>query len=192
MITLTCFDQMRLVIPGEHLVPKALHDLRVLDDVRKAHSVWITRDPEAETCLDIHAGNVTALQTALQAINWKIHNMRLSEESLTTQYFVQPASTAAAEVLFETEKRPVLKCGTKHDGYPSHAIDSLSGQLCKQLPQSFKTLVALPCLSMNISFGHLRILAKKKSTGRELSFIDFEAAMRQYSSRGRGAAIQTE
>lgn len=184
---------MRLVIPGDSLVPRALSDLAVLDDVRRDNKVWITRGEDSETFLDVWSTNAVPLQAALNTINQKIHDMRLSEESLTALYFVQsPKDDQEVTVSFETGKRPVVEGSSHSSHYPGHAVNGLVAQFTTALPPSLKTLVALPCLKMQINFGHLNILAKRKAVGNLLSLEEFKSALGLYSSRGRGATIQKE
>ncbi|OAQ98927.1 hypothetical protein LLEC1_01091 [Akanthomyces lecanii] len=185
--------QVRLVIPGDTLVPRALSDLAVLDNVRRDNKVWITREEGSETFLDVSSTNVSSLHAALNAINQKIHHMRLSEESLTSLYFVQsPKNVQDAVVSFETGKRPVIQGSSHSAHYPAHAVKGLVVQFATALPLSLRTLVALPCLKMQINFGHLSILAKQKNPGNLLSLEEFVSALDVYSSRGRGVSIQKE
>lgn len=184
---------MRLVIPGDNLVPRAFSDLAVLDDVRRDNKVWITRGDGSETFLDVSSTNIKSLHAALNAISRKIHDMRLSDESLTALYFVQsPKDDQEVTIRFETGKRPVVEGSSHSSHYPTHAANGLVAQFATALPPSLKTLIALPCLKMHINFGHLNILAKRKTVGSLLSLEEFESALGLYSSRGRGATIQTE
>lgn len=185
---------MRLVIPGDYLVPKRLSDLSLLDDVRRDQQVWIIREEGSETFLDISAIGTTSLHSALNAINLKIHEMRLAEESLTTQYFVQPLLERNKDVgiAFEVGKRPSIEDAKNFPTYPAHAIRGLGVQFADVLPSAFKSLVALECLEMRINFGHLNILTKRKTAGDILPLEEFESALDLYSTRGRGAVIQTE
>lgn len=184
---------MRLVIPGDHLVPRALSELAVLDDVRREYKVWITKAEDSETFFDVFSVHVKSIRAALRAINHKIHDMRLSEESLTVQYFVQPPrEDQDVAIRFETGKRPAVENPNHRLYYPVHAIGGLAAKFAATLPPSLKTLVALPCSKMQINFGYFNILAKRKTVGDVLSLEEYESALNLYSSRGRGATIQTE
>lgn len=185
---------MRLVFPGEHLVPKALDDISIFDDIRRSQMVWIKREEGTENSLEICAFTATALQNGLRAVNKMIHILRRSDESLPTRYFVQPPLQANCEVpiVFETGKRPILKDGRVCLNPPLHALSVSLPEFSRLLPRSFKTLVALPCLRMQITFGNINIVTKRKRTANLLSIDDYAKALEKYSSRGNGAVVQTE
>ncbi|KAJ6781038.1 hypothetical protein PWT90_04778 [Aphanocladium album] len=185
---------MRLVIPGDHLVPKALGDLDSLDDIRRDHKVWITREEGSETFLDVSASDIKSLRSALDAINARIHDMRLAEESLAAHFFVQPmrAQHKDHKIRFEIKKRPAIQTDENFSSHASHVTGGLSTQFASALPSAFKTLLALSSLKMHVNFGHFYILAKRKNIENLLSAEEFKSALDLYSSRGRGAIIQTE
>lgn len=184
---------MQIVIPGDTLVPKALRNLQVFDDIRREYRVWITREEDSETCFNVSATNTKPLHAALNAINRKIHDMRLSEESLTAHYFVQsPEGDKEATISYEIGKRPVVKGVKSKSNYSECTLDALVIQFAAALPPALKTLKFLRHLKMHIDFGHLNISAKPKTAGNFLSVKEFSRALGLYSSRGRGATIQTE
>ncbi|ATY61799.1 hypothetical protein A9K55_008257 [Cordyceps militaris] len=185
--------QLRLVIPGDHLMPKALGGLGVLDDIRREHQVWITRERGSETFLDLCSKNSKSLHAALNAINGRIHHMRLSEESLTVQYFTQlPKENAGVAIKFEIGKRPVVESTTDNARDAEYGLSRLVAHFATILPSAVKSLAALPALKMQINFGYLKVLAKRKSVGNRLSCEEFESALGSYSSRGRGLSIDNE
>ncbi|KGQ07578.1 hypothetical protein BBAD15_g7119 [Beauveria bassiana D1-5] len=186
-------EKMQIVIPGDTLVPKALRNLQVFDEIRREHRVWITREENSETCFDVSATHTKPLHVALNAINQKIHDMRLSEESLTAHYFVQsPEGDKESTIGYEIGKRPVVKGAKNNSHYSKYMLDALVIQFAAALPPALKTLKFLRYLTMHVDFGHLNISAKPKTAGKRLSVEEFSRALNLYSSRGRGATIQTE
>ncbi|KAJ3493875.1 hypothetical protein NLG97_g4455 [Lecanicillium saksenae] len=137
--------RMRFVIPGDHLAPKALRDPDILDDIRREHKVWITREDGSETHFDVSALGTKSLKSALAAINERIHDMRLAEESLAAHFFVQPLREKQEDlkIRFEVGKRPTIEGNKDAANCTAHAIAHLSAQFAAVLPSAFKTLVAL-------------------------------------------------
>lgn len=172
------------------MLPRGLDDPTGLDDIRKKHQVWITR--MQPNMLEVRSEHIQQLQEAIKAINWCIHDMRLSSENLTTRFLVQTPANApkGALVKVELNSRPVVSTaqGTGGDVVP------VAMELCQQLKDSLvpstDILRALSTnLKMRVNFGRLEVRQRKKGLGQNMSYADFSKMVPQYSMRGGASLI---
>ena len=95
-------------------------------------------------------------------------------------------------VSFEINKRPCIEDPAYNSHRAEHVLDGLVAQFAAALPPSLKTLVAVPGLRMQINFGHLNILTKRKNMANRVSLEEYKSALDSYTSRGRGVRIEPE
>lgn len=179
----------RLVLPGKHLLPSRLDDPEALHDIRRQYKVYITS--VKPNILDIQCDSISRLQEAIKAINWTIHEMRLSDDHPAISFLLQEPTNAFEGGIIKAElaSRPyfISKAGNGVDN--TSALDKHVSKMTTEFLDAVPTLTTLnKNLSMRIVFGHLKLKLKKKGSGNELSKEDFVKLLDVYSSRG-GASL---
>ncbi|KAJ6445563.1 Alternative oxidase [Purpureocillium lavendulum] len=180
-----------LVIPGNRMLPQALEDPDALNDICVKHKLWITR-PQSSV-FDLRGRDIRQLQEAVKALNWAIHDMRLSNEASTTRFLAQRLSRHGHDTVVNVElnSRPVVKAISKERPSSLATASDLSQQLSPSLVSSANILRLLTTnLRMRVNFGHLHVRTRKKGLGSNMPYPDFAAMVPQYSNRG-GAGLIT-
>lgn len=171
------------------MLPRGLDDPTALNDIRQKHKAWITM--AQPNVLQVHAAHIKRLQEAVKAINWRIHDMRLSSESLTTRFLVQKPTNArnSALVRVELNSRPQVLTAKDGPGDIASVAEDLCQQIQGTLVPSMDILRAVGAeLKMRINFGRLEVRQRKKGLGQDMSYADFSMMVPQYSIRG-GASL---
>ncbi|KAG5744679.1 hypothetical protein H9Q69_013799 [Fusarium xylarioides] len=183
--------QASLVLPGQHLLPVALDEPAALDDIRKNHRVYITRD--VPNVLEIHCDSIHRLQQAFKAVNWRIRDMRLSNDSSPARFLVQRPTKAAVTDMIQLKlgTRPSFLSKTSNPISNASSMDEHLPRLASDLASSAEGLMALnKTMGLRVSFGHVIIAKRPKGTEDEITFDHFTTLMNMYPSRG-GASMVT-
>ncbi|KAK5987674.1 hypothetical protein PT974_11806 [Cladobotryum mycophilum] len=178
--------EVRLVIPGEHMLPRGLDNRTTLDSIRISHKVWITNvEPNI---FKICGESMLQLRQAVRAINDVIHDMRLANEYLNTRFMVQKPSrdSYSVPIIFELSSRPHMKFATPGArDMMSTAIDAHTLNIQNELLANLDVLTSCGTyLKMRVNFGHLNIRQKRKGQEDELNFDELAKVMKMYSTRG--------
>lgn len=188
------WKQCRLVIPNADQFPNGLENLSGLDTLRQSQRVWINVvEPDV---LSVRSKTMANLREAMGAINWALHDMRLSVENPAAQFIVQMPKYAHAEglVFVDLGARPVIReTDAPNEAREANVIvNDLGGKIAPGLSGSMETLRGLDKdLSMRAHLGRINIRQKKTGAGREFSLKQFEQLMKTYSIRG-GASLNSE
>lgn len=180
-----------LALPGQHLLPVALDEPAALDDIRKKYRVYITRD--VPNVLKMHCDSVHRLQKAFEAVNWRIRDMRLSNDSSPTRFLIQRPTKAAATDMIQLKlgARPSFLSKTSNPITNASSMDEHLPRLVSDLASSAEGLMALnKTMGLRVSFGHVIIAKRPRSTEDEITFDHFTTLMNMYPSRG-GASMVT-
>ncbi|UNI15239.1 hypothetical protein JDV02_001791 [Purpureocillium takamizusanense] len=180
-----------LVIPGGNMLPQGLDDPEALNDIRAKHKVWIHRPKP--NIFEICGRDIRQLQNAVKALNWKLHDMRLSSEALTTQFLAQKPSKEEHGVIVnvELDARPVVKALSDAPRSVLKTALDLSEQLRGSLLPSTDILRLMTTnLRMRVNFGRVQVRTRKKGLGNNMPYASFAEMVPQFSSRG-GAGLQT-
>ncbi|CAI6100013.1 unnamed protein product [Clonostachys chloroleuca] len=186
--------ECRLVIPNADQFPNGLENLSGLDTLRQSQRVWI--DVVEPDVLSVRSKTMANLREAMGAINWALHDMRLSIENPAAQFIVQMPKYAHAEglVFVDLGARPVIReTDAPNEAREANVIvNDLGGKIAPGLSGSMETLRGLDKdLSMRAHLGRINIRQKKTGAGREFSLKQFEQLMKTYSIRG-GASLNSE
>ncbi|KAJ4311951.1 hypothetical protein N0V84_010187 [Fusarium piperis] len=182
--------QLTHVIPGKHLLPPELDAPGALDDIRRQYGVYITR--VRPNVLDLRCESIGRLQQALQAVNWALRDMRLSNEHASVRFLVQRPTNAIVSDMIAVElgKRPTFLSPSP---YLVSNMSSMNGhlpQLASEMAASAEGLMVVnKNMTFRINFGHLIIGKKKKGSEDEVSIGNFSKLMDMYSVRG-GASFE--
>lgn len=184
----------RMVIPGKDQIPSGLDNPHTLDNIRLKHQVWIANiEPHI---FDIQSETMPRLQAAVKAINWALHDMRLSNEHPATRFVVQyPAEPElVGPVYLKQGARPYADIPPRY-AYKSdidHVVDSLARNLGPTLRPAVDSLMGLgKDLQMRVNFGRLNVRQKKKGLADQFTYPEFEGVMKMYGARG-GASLGTQ
>ncbi|KAF4974506.1 hypothetical protein FZEAL_8602 [Fusarium zealandicum] len=172
----------------QHLLPQGLDELETLNSIRRAHRVYITR--EKPNVLDIRCDSAYRLQQALQAINWAIRDMRLSNDHSTVRFLVQKPTNAIISDMIKAElgMRPHFVSRSPQSISNASAMNGHLQQLAAEITNSAESLMALnKTVGMRVNFGHLVIGKRKKGSQDEISHDDFVKLMDMYTVRGGGS-----
>jgi hypothetical protein len=183
--------QATLVLPGQHFLPIALDEPGALDDIRRKYRVYITRD--VPNILEIHCDSIHRLQQAFEAVNWRIRDMRLSNDSSPARFFVQKPTEATVTDMIRLElgARPFFLSKTSNLVTNTSAMDEHLPKLASDLASSAEGLMALTkTMGLRVNFGHIIIAKRPRGTEDEITYTDFVRLMNMYPSRG-GASIET-
>lgn len=183
--------QASLVLPGQHLLPVALDEPAALDDIRRKYRVYITRD--VPNILGIHCDSIYRLQRAFGAVNWRIRDMRLSNDSSPARFLVQRPTKAAITDMIQLKlgARPCFSSKNPNPISNASSMDEHLPRLASDLASSAEGLMALnKTMGLRVSFGHVIIAKRPKGTEDEIAFDQFTTLMNMYPSRG-GASIVT-
>lgn len=162
------------------------------DNIRRDHAVYITN--VKPNVLEISCTTIVRLKSAIQAINSAIHELRLSNDHPTVQFYVQQPLDAVCDsaIVFKLASRPhfVLQSLTCFGN--TNAVDEHLEKFCADMSTSANTLTALnKALRMRVNFGRLNIRQRMKGMPEEIPFAEFVRMMNIYSSRG-GASLETK
>ncbi|KAF7540644.1 hypothetical protein G7Z17_g12152 [Cylindrodendrum hubeiense] len=172
--------------PGRDLIlPGALND------IRRAHKVYITN--VQPNILDIHCESMSRMQQAVHALNWAIHDLRLSNEHPPVRFLVQEPTNADIKDMIRVEigSRPrfTSRCPTLVNN--SSAMETHIQRLCIEIPNSANTLMALnKNMKMRVNFGHLDVRSRNTRGRDEITHDEFVKLLSMYSVRG-GASLET-
>ncbi|CAF3574491.1 hypothetical protein FGSG_01335 [Fusarium graminearum PH-1] len=182
--------QVTHVLPSKE-IPSGLEDSRVFNDIRRQYQVYITRD--IPNILDIRCESMARLQKALEAINWAIRDMRLSQDTPNVCFLTQKPN----DVLIHDMIRVGL--GTR-SSFLSRSPEIISGatamdhhlpQLTSNIVSSSEGLMALnKTMGLRVNFGLLIPIKRKKGAQEEATYADFTKLVQGYSRRG-GAIFYT-
>lgn len=173
------------------MLPRGLEEPSALNDICKKNEVWIKR--VQPNVFEVRSSNIRRLQEAIKDINWAIHDMRLSNEYLTTRFLVQEPTKAHKDGLVRVElnSRPHVPTAKGNVGDTAPVARDLCQQLQSSLVPSTEILRSLGALlRMRINFGRLEVRQRKKGLGDKMSYADFCKMVPQYSIRG-GASLKT-
>ncbi|RKK66943.1 hypothetical protein BFJ69_g14948 [Fusarium oxysporum] len=183
--------QAALVLPGQHLLPVALDEPAALDDIRRKYRVYITRD--VPNILEIHCDSIHRLQQAFEAVNWRIRDMRLSNDSSPARFLVQRPTKAVVTDMIQLKlgARPSFLSKTSNPVSNASSMDEHLPRLASDLASSAEGLMALnKTMGLRVNFGYVIIAKRPKGTEDEIAFAHFTRLMNMYPSRG-GASIVT-
>lgn len=143
--------------------------------------------------LVIRGQSIRPIQNALKAINWAIHDMRLSEVSQSSKVFVQLPQRNCDDIpiRFDLNRRPALVINKTNNICRENTAADLKARLSSSLGSSFRGLLACGRLRMRVNLGQIQLLAKKKTTSDQLSWSEYAEALNECSRRGRGASLKT-
>jgi hypothetical protein len=133
------------------------------------------------------------LQKALEAVNWAIRDMRLSNDSPDVYFLAQKPNDALINDMIRVElgTRPCFLSRNPSLFSNATAMDHHLPQLTSDIASSSEGLMALnKTMGLRVNFGHLIAGKKKKGTKDEDTYADFVNLMHNYSRRG-GATFQT-
>lgn len=168
----------------------ALEEANSLDSVRLGHKVWITF--EKLNVLVVHAQSSSKLQQALEAIHWKIHDMRLAEELEMSRFLDQGplAPNGNGAICFRHGQRPCMATADPEVTTPldtDYVLSALWESLGLDLMNKTETLMGIPqVLRMRINFGRLNILRKAGAVD-ELTRQQFQEELRVIGKRGHSS-----
>ncbi|KAJ4272357.1 hypothetical protein NW762_001070 [Fusarium torreyae] len=180
--------QVTHVLPGKELLP-GLDEPGALDDIRRKYRVYITRDKS--NVLDIRCESMSRLQQALQAINWALRDMRLSNTNAVTLFLAQHPTNAAMSDMIRAElgSRPYVVSPNPISTSNASALDKHLHQLELSMASSVERLTSYnKTLGFRVNFGRL-IIGKRKKGREEITYSDFAELLDAYSTRG-GAAFE--
>lgn len=168
----------------------ALDEPNSLDSVRLGHKVWITF--EKLNVLVVHAHSSSRLQQALEAIHWKIHDMRLAEELEMSRFLDQGplAPNDNGAIIFRHGQRPHIAAADPEVTMPldtDYVLSTLWENLGFDLVNKAETLMGIAqVLRMRINFGRLNIL-RKADAADELTREQFQKELRAVGKRGHAS-----
>ncbi|KAG8675455.1 hypothetical protein FPOAC1_001434 [Fusarium poae] len=176
--------QVTHVLPSKAL-PRGLEDSRVFNDIRRQYRVYITRD--VPNILDIRCESMVRLQKALEAINWAIRDMRLSQGTPDVCFLSQKPNDAHINDMIR------VGLGIRfsfHSRSPKRVSDATAmdhhlPQLASDVASLSEGLMALnKTMGLRVNFGLLVPMRRKKGTQEESTYADFVKLMQGYSRRG--------
>ncbi|KAF5025265.1 hypothetical protein F66182_2650 [Fusarium sp. NRRL 66182] len=177
--------QVTHVLPGKDLLPHGLDEPGALDDIRRKYRVYITRD--TPNILDIRGETMHSLQQALQKINLKIQDMRLSNNNAAVRFMAQTPTNATTSDLIRAElgTRPYFLCRRADLVSNASALNKHLQQLVSDITASSESLMALnKTMGLRVNFGRLIIGKRKKGSKDEVTYDNFAKLMDMYSVRG--------
>lgn len=182
----------RVVLPGKHMLPRGLDEPWALDDIRKAHKVYITH--VQPNILDIHCESMPRMQQAVHALNWAIHDLRLSNEHPPVRFLLQEPTNSDVNDMVRVEigSRPRFTSRSSTLVSNSSAMDKHLHRLVVDMPTSADTLMALnKNMKMRVNFGHLDVRSRNTQGRDEITHDEFVKLLNMYSVRG-GASLGTK
>ncbi|KAM0259541.1 hypothetical protein ACHAQJ_003267 [Trichoderma viride] len=171
------------------IFPGKLEVRETLDGIRKLHHVWIVADlPDSPSVFKVFSESVAQLQQAIDALNQRFHDLRLSKELLTWVNILQKSSrvTGDTRIRFEPYQRPLLVTPMTEPDDVSKTAAALLQELRPLLQASTKCLTSATTsdIKMRVSFGGLRIVRTKKDQATEINYDEFTDLMKWYSRQG--------
>ncbi|CAM1507334.1 Fc.00g069750.m01.CDS01 [Cosmosporella sp. VM-42] len=185
--------QAVLVLPGKHLLPRGLDEPGALNDIRRSYQVYITRVDDKPNVLDVRCKSISGLQKAVKAINWAIHDLRLSNDHPAVRFLLQEPTNAASEgnIRIEMGKRPYYLVKSSTIANNASAMDMHVPRLAVDLRIAAETLMALTKhMKMRVTFGQLILRQKKRNSQDVLTKDGFAKLLNAHSVRG-GAGLET-
>ncbi|KAF4451034.1 hypothetical protein F53441_5933 [Fusarium austroafricanum] len=179
-----------LIQVRQHLLPSALDEPEVFDDIRREYRVYITRDEP--NILNIRCESIHRLQQALKAINWAVRDMRLSSNSSTARFLAQePTNVMISDMIrLELGARPSFLSRNSHLASNASAMNEHLPKLASDLASAAEGLMALnKTMGLRVNFGRVIIGQRPRGTEDKITFAEFTRLMDKYSSRG-GAAFE--
>ncbi|KAM0563845.1 hypothetical protein ACHAPJ_000051 [Fusarium lateritium] len=134
---------------------------------------------------------MSRLHQALQAINWAIRDMRLSNADAVTLFLAQHPTSATTSDMIRAElgSRPYVVSPSPVSISNASALDKHLHRLELSMESSVERLTAYnKTLEFRVNFGRL-IIGKRKKGREEISYSDFTELLDAYSTRG-GAAFE--
>ncbi|KPM39983.1 hypothetical protein AK830_g6568 [Neonectria ditissima] len=175
----------------KHMLPAGLSEPGALDDVRKAYKVYIVVQ---SNIIDIRCESMLRLQQALHAVNWAIHDMRLSNEHPPIHFLVQEPTNASTDDMVRVEigSRPRFVSQQQTLESNQSAMDKHLARLAAEITSTADTLMALnKAMKMRVNFGHLDVRARNTRGRDEIPHDEFVRLLDMYSVRG-GASLETK
>ncbi|KAH7326713.1 hypothetical protein B0I35DRAFT_142410 [Stachybotrys elegans] len=166
------------------MIPVGLDDPQVLKDICVSQKVWITR---LETnVFRIRSEKTSQLRAGLQAMNKLIHNLRLSNDHLSSRFFLLRSSDAKPETVIRMEKnsRPwTTHIDSGRDTMQGHTADL--SQFSTELARTFNTLSVLKMyLKMRVSYGQFLVTRMRKEWSNGVSYPNFSRLLNNYARHG--------
>ncbi|KAH7136603.1 hypothetical protein EDB81DRAFT_886707 [Dactylonectria macrodidyma] len=176
----------------QHRLPRGLDEPGALDDIRKAHKVYITN--VKPNVLDLRCDSISRMQQAIHALNWAIHDLRLSNDHPPARFLVQEPTNADINGMVRVEigSRPRFASRSPTLVDNSAAMDKHLVDLAADLPKSADTIMALnKSMKMRVNFGQLLVRARNTRGRDEITHDEFVKLLNMYSIRG-GASLETK
>ncbi|RGP76576.1 hypothetical protein FSPOR_7 [Fusarium sporotrichioides] len=176
--------QATLVLPSKGL-PSGLEDLRVFNDIRRQYRVYIIRD--VPNILDIRCESMARLQKALEAVNWAIRDMRLSQDTPNVCFLAQKPDDVLINDMIRVGlgTRPSFLSRSPKLTSDGTAMDRHLSQLTSDIASSSDGLMALnKTMGLRVNFGLLVPIKRKKGTQEEVTYAEFAKLIQGYSRRG--------
>ncbi|KAL6887862.1 hypothetical protein GGI43DRAFT_426006 [Trichoderma evansii] len=163
-------------------------DDRGMDGIRKRHQVWIVGDwPTNPSVLKIFSESVTNLQAAINTLNQRFHDARISRDLLTWVVIPQKSSriTDDTRIRVYPKGRPrVSKQFTDPDDVSKTAA-ALLQELRPHIQAATKCLASTTSeVRMRVSFGLLCVERIKKDQANLVNWVEYAALVKQYSREG--------
>lgn len=176
-----------MVLPyASGTIPSKIAAPESLNDIRKLHRVWITIDHEPNI-LDICSESISQLQQAIEAINQRIHDLRVSDKLVTSEIIVHknPRVSEDARIQYKMTSRPSLVSRSTAPVDVAATTEALNQQLHPLLLRSTECLTSVTFeLRMRVFFGKLQIQSTKKTLAEEITYQEFADVAEEYSVRG--------
>ncbi|RFU76770.1 hypothetical protein TARUN_5471 [Trichoderma arundinaceum] len=180
--------EAQIVTSGNfYLFPPVLGAVSQLNDIRKLHQVWITTVEGKPYIFRVFSESVSQLQAAVDAINQRIHDLRLSRELLTPVIIVHKSLRVAKDAMirFERKSRASLISPPTERTDVSRTTAALLQELHPLLLSSTECLMSVTMdLRMRVNLGILEIQQRKKGQANEITYGEFAELAKMYSVRG--------
>jgi hypothetical protein len=184
-----------IIIAGKHLTPSGLEEPGAFNAIRKAHQVYVDYIDESDTII-VSAESISQLKDAVKAVQWLIHDRRLSHDLPATSFIIQKPLEAHDQTPISVVlgRRP-CSIGAQKSMPDSADMSRIANNLVEPLRRDIVTsaerLMGIgKQLRARINFGRVNIRQKKKGLGNELSHTSFADFMKACSIRG-GAGLAT-
>ncbi|KAL7794574.1 hypothetical protein V8C37DRAFT_409106 [Trichoderma ceciliae] len=141
----------------------------------------------------VSSESISQLQKAIDAINQRFHDLRLSQKLLTWVYIIQKSSRVAedARVRLEIGSRPSLVGPPTGLDDVSRTTAALFQEIGPLLQASTECLTSVSSdIRMRVTFGRLYVQQRKRSLGYEITYDEFADLAKLYSRR-RGLRLDT-
>jgi hypothetical protein len=182
-------------IANKHLTPSGLEEPGAFNAICKAHQVYVDYIGGLNNII-VSAESMTQLRDAVKAVNWLIHDMRLSHDLPATSFIIQKPLEAndRTPISVVLGGRPCsigVQKSMPDSADMCRIANSLVEPLRRDIVTSAERLMGIgKQLRVRINFGRVNIRQKKRGLGNELSYTSFADFMKACSIRG-GAGLAT-